>query len=215
MAEPEQVNTRMSSVLDDPSAQAIANVYAESFLNAAEKAGIDGGVHGALEEFTSFLNDVLKAHPQFGEILASGLIKRENKLALIDKVVAPYGSPFFTNFLRVLGRHDRLNLLPVILRQTWRKYEYRTGKRPVTVKSATPLSADSLNQVRQQIQASFSFEPILQTQVDESLLGGLVIQIGDTVYDTSLRTRMNQLRANLRRRSQNEIQRQRDRFVTG
>jgi F-type H+-transporting ATPase subunit delta len=215
MADPEKIKTRVASVLEDPSAKAIANLYAESYLTASDKSGANGGMHGALEEFTSFMDDVLKAHPQFGEILSSDLIKRDNKLALIDKVVAPFGSPFFTNFLRVLGRHDRLNLLPLILQQTWRKYELRSGKRPVVVKSAKPLSPEALEQVRQQIQANMAFEPILQTQVDESLLGGLVIQIGDTVYDTSLRTRMNQLRDNLRRRSQNEIQRQRDRFVTG
>ncbi len=172
-------------------------------------------MHGALEEFTSFLDDVLKAHPQFGEILASSLVKRDKKLALIDKVVAPYGSPFFTNFLRVLCRHERMNLLPLILQQTWRKYELRSGKKPVVVKSAKPLSPESLDQIGQQLKAKFAFEPIFEAQVDESLLGGLVIQIGDTVYDTSLRTRVNQLRDNLRRRSQNEIQRQRNRFVTG
>lgn len=215
MAEPEQIKARVSSVLEDPSTKAVASVYAESFLTAAEKAGVDGGMHGALEEFTSFMDDVLKVHPQFGEILASDLVKRERKLAMIDKVVAPYGSPFFTNFLRVLCRHERLRLLPLILEQTWRKYELKSGKRPVVVKSAQPLSNESLEQIRQQIQSKMSFEPILQTEVDESLLGGLVIQIGDTVYDTSLRTRMNQLRDNLRRRSQNEIQRQRDRFVAG
>lgn len=215
MADPEQIKTRVPSVLEDPSAQAVANVYAESFLTAAEKAGIEGGTSGALEEFTSFVDDVLKVHPQFAEILTSDLIKRDAKLDLIDRVIAPHGSPFFTNFLRVLCRHDRLKLLPVILQQTWRKYEIRSGKRPVLVKSARPLSEELLGQIREQIQARFSFDPILQTQIDESLLGGLVIQIGDTVYDTSLRTRMNQLRDKLRRRSLNEIQRQRDRFVTG
>lgn len=215
MPEPEQIKTRVSSVLEDPSAKAIANVYAESFLAASEKAEANGGMHGALEEFTSFMDDVLKAHPQFGEMLASGLIKRDNKLALIDKVVAPHGSPFFTNFLRVLCRHERMDLLPLILEQSWRKYELKSGKKPVIVKSAKPLSPEALDQIRKQLAARFSFEPIFQSQVDPSLLGGLVIQIGDTVYDTSLRTRMNQLRDNLRRRSQNEIQRQRNRFVTG
>ena len=202
-------------MLEDPSAQAIANVYAESFLTAAEKTGAEGGMHGALEEFTSFMDDVLKAHPQFAEILTSNLIKRDQKLGLIDRVIAPRGSEFFTNFLRVLCRHERLDLLPVILQQTWRKYELRSGKRPVIVRTAKPMSEESLDQVRQQLKATFSFDPIFKTEVDESLLGGLVIQIGDTVYDTSLRTRMNQLRDKLRRRSLNEIQRQRNRFVTG
>lgn len=215
MADSGKVETRVRSVLEDPSALAIADVYANSFLTAAEKTGYEGGTQGALEEFTSFLDDVLKVNPQFMDLLTSSLIKREGKLGVIDRVVAPYGSPLFVNFLRVLCQHERLGLLPLILQQTWRQFEIRSGKRPVTIKSARALSEESLNQVRQQLQAAFSFEPILNTKVDESLLGGLVIQIGDTVYDTSLRTRMNQLRDNLRRRSLNEIQRQRDRFVTG
>ncbi len=215
MAEPEQIQTRVRSVLDDPSAQSIANVYADSFLTAAEAAGVEGGIFGALEEFTSFVDDVLKTQPEFVEILSSKLIKRESKLGLIERVIAPKASPFFTNFLRVLCQHERLDLLPVILQQTWRKSEVRSGRRPVGIRSAKPLSEQALDQIRGQLQASLSFEPILKPEVDESLLGGLVIQIGDTVYDTSLRTRMNQLRDNLRRRSQNEVQRQRDRFVTG
>lgn len=215
MADSDKLETRVRSVLDDPSAVAIADVYANSFLTAAEKTGYEGGTQAALDEFTSFMDDVLKAHPQFMELLTSGLIKREAKLGVIDRVVAPHGSPLFTNFLRVLCQNGRLDILPLILQQTWRQFEVRSGRRPVTIKSAKALSEESLNRVRQQLQASLPFDPILHTEVDESLLGGLVIQIGDTVYDTSLRTRMNQLRDNLRRRSLHEIQRQRDRFVTG
>lgn len=215
MKEREKLQSRVNSVFDDPSALAIANVYAESFLTAAKKAGYEGGPQGAIEEFTSFMDDVLKANPEFGNLMMSHFVKRDDKLGMIDRVIAPHGSPFFTNFLRVLCRNDRMDLLPVILQQTWRRFEILSGQRPVLVKSAKPLSEDSLNQVRQQLQAKFSFEPILQTVVDEALLGGLVIQIGDTVYDTSLRTRVNQLRAKLRRRSLHEVQRQRDRFVTG
>ncbi len=215
MPDPERPKTRVTSVLDDPGAQAIANVYAESFLTAAEQTGVAGGMDGALEEFTSFMDDVLNAHPQFRDVLVSDQVKRDDKLGIIDRVIAPSGSPFFINFLKVLAKHDRMDLLPVILQQTWRKFEVRSGRRPVEVTSAKPLSEDSLNEVRQKLQASLPFEPILHSHVDPALLGGLVIQIGDTVYDTSLRTRMNQLRDKLRRRSLNEIQRQRDRFVTG
>jgi F-type H+-transporting ATPase subunit delta len=56
------------------------------------------------------------------------------------------------------------------------------------------------------------FEPILETRLDTSLLGGVIIRIGDTVYDSSLRTRMKQLHERLRERSLHEIQVGRDRF---
>jgi hypothetical protein len=129
MADSEKLPTRVKSVLEDPSAIAIANVYAESFLSASEKAGIEGSTDGALEEFTSFMDDVLKAHPEFADLLLSDFVKREAKLGLIDRVIAPRGTPFFTNFLRVLCRHDRLELLPLILQQTWRRYEVERQSR--------------------------------------------------------------------------------------
>jgi probable F420-dependent oxidoreductase len=58
----------------------------------------------------------------------------------------------------------------------------------------------------------FGFDAILETSQDPELIGGMVIQVGDTVYDASLKTRISQLRDRLRQRSLNEVQSGRDRF---
>ena len=108
MAEPETPQDRVTSVMEDPSSLAIARVYAEAFLNAAASVGVEG----LLEEFASFLEDVLEKYPEFQSILLSGIINRDQKIAVIDRVVKPFGSGMLTNFLRVLARHDRLDLLP-------------------------------------------------------------------------------------------------------
>src|SRR5262245_15816702 len=112
MAKPERGATRVESVMEDPNAQAVARVYADAFVQAAKSSGLDG----ALEEFSSFLDDVVAKSPDFERLLYSGLLSRDEKLAIIERVVAPRGSEMFTNFLRVLARHDRLELLPTILR---------------------------------------------------------------------------------------------------
>lgn len=199
--------TRISSVMEDPSALAVADVYAEAFLNAAADNAAE-----LLEEFTSFNDDVLDGNPEFASLLYSAYFNREDKLALIDRVIGSRGSEAFTNFLRVLTRHDRLDLLPLILQRSWLQHEQRQGKRRVQVRSAVPLSEESLDTIKQQLNAALPFEPILIPEVDPDLLGGVVIQIGDTVYDSSLRNRMKQLRSRLRQRSLHEIQSGRDRF---
>lgn len=204
----EKPRTRVRSVLEDPSALAVARVYAESFLNAAAAAGVDE----ALEEFTSFVDDVLATHTDFESMLYSGIVGRDEKIAMIDHVVGPFGSALFTNFLKVLARHDRLELLPLILNETTLRHEQRIGQARVQISSPAELSRETLEKIGQQIRESRAFEPILQTRVDPSLLGGIVIRIGDTVYDSSLRTRMKQLREQLRQRSLHEIQVGRDRF---
>ena len=208
MAERDTPQDRVTSVMEDPSSLAVARVYAEAFLNAAASVG----VQDTLEEFASFLEDVLEKYPEFESILLSGIINRDQKIAVIDRVVKPFGSEMLTNFLRVLARHDRLDLLPQILNEAQLKFETSTGKQRVQVTSAVELSQETLNDIQQSLDKSLSFEPILETRVDPSLLGGVVIQIGDTVYDSSLSTRMKQLREHLRHRSIHEIQSGRDRF---
>jgi F-type H+-transporting ATPase subunit delta len=142
----------------------------------------------------------------------SGVIGRDQKVRLIDRVLGSRGSPLFVNFLRVLAQHDRLDLLPHILREGQIEHERRSNKRRVQVATARPLSEKALGAIAGRIRESMGFEPILQTRVDNALLGGVIIRIGDTVYDSSLRTRMKQLNERLRERSLHEIQIGRDRF---
>ena len=208
MADAEQLQTRVKSVLEDPSAHAIARVYANAFLDAAASVNVDE----SLEELASFLDDVLAAHPRFESLLLSGMVNRDQRVAIIDRVVAPHGSEFLTSFLRVLARHDRLELLPLILRESQSLHEARCGRKRVEVASAVPLSDEKLAAIAKQLSQAFSFEPIIETKTDPALLGGLVIRVDDTVYDSSLRNRMKQLRTRLRERSLHEIQSGRDRF---
>ncbi len=142
----------------------------------------------------------------------SARISRDDKLTLIDRVVKGRGSELFTNFLRVLARHERLDLLPLILKHSQVQFELRSGKKRVQVDSALPLSPEALKQIEARLKTLFSFQPVLEPAVDPSLLGGLRIRVGDTVYDGSLRARLKQLRHRVRERSLHEIQSGRDRF---
>ena len=207
MTEVTAVAARIPTVLEDPSQLAVARVYAQAFLDAAKSVE-----QGSLEEFASFVEDVLGKSPEFERILYSRVISSEDKLGVINRVLAGRGSDLFVNFLRVLVRHDRLELMPSILRIAGREWERRLGKRRVQVRTARPLNEEQQGAIQERLRGSFPFEPILEPVVDTSLLGGIVIQIGDTVYDSSLRTRMKQLRSRMRQRSLHEIQSGRDRF---
>jgi len=208
MAEPRKIQTRVKSVMEDPSAQAVAAVYAEAFLDAAASAD----VKEALDEFSSFVDDVLANNPELAVILQSSIVARDEKIALIDNIVGRFGSETFANFLRVLAKHERLDLLPLIAAESRVRHEKRMGQQRVQVISATELAADVTDRIGKKLDESLPFEPLLETRTDPSLLGGIVIQIGDTVYDSSLRSRIKQLREQLRQRSLHEIQSGRDRF---
>jgi len=200
--------TRPSHVLEDPSAQAVARVYAVAYLDAAASAGVEN----PLEEITSFQDDVLNRNPQFAELLFSEMLAKEEKVALIEKTIQPAASPFFVQFLKVLTEHQRLNLFPAILNLAWLEQEKRAGRKRVKIQSAVPLSEQQLSSIQNRLQSALNSEPILIPSVDETLIGGLVIQVGDTVYDGSLKTRLGSLRQQLRKGYLHEIQSGRDRF---
>ena len=166
----------------------------------------------AQAEIDSFVDDVLGKFADFSEILLSDSIGRDHKLALIDRVVAPRCSEFFANFLRVLTRHGRLEMLPVIRVVVNRLQEQAAGKQRVRIRAARSLSEDSREQIRSTLRKSFGFEAILEESLDPTLLGGMVLQVGDTVFDSSLRSRLKSLQGRLVEKAFNEIQSGRDRF---
>jgi F-type H+-transporting ATPase subunit delta len=192
-----------ADVLEDPSVVAVARVYANAYLDAT---GND------LEEFASFMQDVLAANPEFASLLTSGATGREEKIVLIDRAIAPHCSEPFANFLRTLAAHDRLEILDVVYAESRRIAEERAGQKRVRVTSAVELSDETVQKIQDRLGQVFSFEPIIETSVDPSLIGGLIIQVEDTVYDSSLRNRLTQLRDRMRERSLHEIQSGRDRF---
>ena len=208
MADGQEVRTRVSSVMEEPSARAIARVYATALVDAAASAGV-GDV---LDELASFLDDVLEAQPEFHSILVGMAVGRDQKVAMIERVVGPVGTPVLTSFLTTLARHERLDLLPLVLEEARLIEDTRGGRKSVQVTSSQPLDPETLESIRASLDSALPFTPILDTQVDSSLIGGLVIQIENTVYDSSLRTRIKQLRDRMRERSLHEIQSGRDRF---
>ncbi len=203
-----ELPTRPAHVLEDPSSKAVARVYAVAYLDAAKSAGEQNPV----EEIESFLTDVLGRQPAFVELLSSKAVGADEKAALLERTIVPKASALFGNFLRVLARHDRLDLIPYITEEVKAEHERRTNHKRVEVTSALPLTDAQLNEIKDRLRSQMKFEPIVRSSVDASLLGGVIIRIGDTVYDSSLRTRISDLRSRLRERYLNEIQSGRNRF---
>jgi F-type H+-transporting ATPase subunit delta len=193
----------------DVGAERVARTYAQALLDAAEKRG---QAQEVLDELQSLVHDVLPAAPLFEAFLSSRAISRKRKAPLIRSALQGRASEIFLNFLLVLNEHERLDLLRPILAAYRRLYEERTGHVRVRVKSAVPLPDDQRQRLEQELRAAFRREPILETRVDPDLLGGLVVQVGDWVYDGSVRSRLADIRNQLMERSSYEIQSRRDRF---
>ena len=196
----------------DVGAQRVARIYAEALLNAAEKRGEGQAV---LDQLDSLVRDVFPASPHVEAFFASPAVPTKVKAAAIDATFGPRSGELFTNFLRVLNDHGRLDLLRAINFALRELADRRARRMRVLVRSATPLDDHQRERLRQELRAGFHMEPVLAEQVDPELLGGLVVRVGDWQYDGSVRTRLKTIQNFLIERSSNEIQSGRDRFSTG
>ena len=88
----------------------------------------------------------------------------------------------------------------------------RAKRLRVSVKSAVPLTEEQTASLREMIGRRTGLEPMIAARVDEALLGGMIVQVGDKVFDSSVRTRIETIRNQLLARSSYEIQAGRDRF---
>jgi F-type H+-transporting ATPase subunit delta len=193
----------------DVGALRVARVYAEALLNAAEKRN---QVQEVWEELDSLVADLYAAKPELEVFLSSGAISRNAKESVLRKVFEGRASELFLNFLMVLNRHDRLDLLRAV-RQSYRDLmNVRARRIVVQVRTAAPLEDDQRQRLIENIRESLHLEPVLEERVDPDLLGGLVLRVGDRMFDGSVRSRLLKLREKLRERSSHEIQSRRDRF---
>jgi F-type H+-transporting ATPase subunit delta len=195
----------------DVGSQRVARVYAEALLEVGWR---NHQGQELLDDLSALVHDVFSRDPHMEQFLASGAIDQERKAAVLRRAFEGQASPFFVNFLLVLNEHGRLELLRPILGQYRELYDQRQNRIRARATSAAPLSPEQTERVKDRIRQLFQREPILESAVDPALIGGLVLRVGDYLYDGSVRTRLENLRDQLIESSSHEIQIGRDRFRT-
>jgi F-type H+-transporting ATPase subunit delta len=101
--------------------------------------------------------------------------------------------PLVANFISLVARKGRLELLPEISDQAESILDERLGRVPVTVSTAVPMPADRLAGWGKLVQAATGKEPVLKNVVQPALVAGAVIRIGDWLADGSVKTKLSRL----------------------
>jgi len=207
---PEQDALFAAELAADVTIEKIAGVYAEAFLNAV--AAKNEPVTEAVAEFDSFVADVLDTNARFEAVLKSAVVPVDAKSAMITRVFAGRASSTFLSFLRVLARHVRLDIVRVIHREVRKLDDKRCGRIPVVVTTATEMSDEVFSGLSERLRVKLGGEPIIRKAVDPKVIGGIVVRVGDTIYDASIASQLLNLRQTMIDRSTHEIQSRRDRF---
>jgi F-type H+-transporting ATPase subunit delta len=195
----------------DVGALQVARVYAEALLNAAEQAGQADEV---IEDFEALQRALEVPRSELRRFFASGVISRDTRAEVIRKAFEGRANPLLVNFLLVVNEHERTTLLPAILFELVHLRDERKKRLPVTVQAAVQLTDEQIETVARAVREGLKLEPVIEVKIDPELLGGILLRVGDWVFDGTVRTRLNDLRNQIIARSSYEIQSGRDRFST-
>jgi F-type H+-transporting ATPase subunit delta len=156
---------------------------------------------GAAEPAAKQLHDFGTAYAQSAELrtfLASPAVSIKAKHAVLEKIVARLGaSKIIRNFLFVLTDHRRTQLIPEVIAAFHEVIRQRQGIAEAIVSSPIELSAAQKKEIAATLARLTGKKIETKYTLDPALLGGAVVRIGDTIYDGSLRSRLNEMRARL------------------
>jgi F-type H+-transporting ATPase subunit delta len=169
-----------------------ATRYARALLDVGVQEKSDLEAIG--QELASFV-DLFRVHPELGRVLLNPAVPVPRKRAAVaDLAAAGRLSPIVSKLVVLLAGRDRLVLLPDLLSSyRERLLDYQHVVR-AEVTTASPLSTDRAQAIERGLAAMTGRTVRLATQVDPSIIGGVVARIGSTVYDGSVTRQLEKLK---------------------
>ena len=169
----------------------ISKRYARAFFEIA-------GEEKKLEQYYSELNQfssAMSGNKDLAGFLANPVFEQDVKKNVLEKIIGKMSlSPMTVNFLKLLVDKNRIDVLPDIDTCYRQMMDETLQKMRVTVKTAFPLSAEMQNYIMSNLKKMTGREVEVTVEDDKGLLGGIVIGVGDTLYDGSIKNQLNNMR---------------------
>ena len=163
-----------------------AAAYAASLLELAKERQQAEPIRQELGN----LRQIVSENHTFQLFLADPAISETERFATFDRIFAGQLSPLMHNFIGVLNDRNRLGALIQIADAYGQLLDEQLGRIDVDVTVAGQLTPEQLEEVRQKVSFALKKEAIVHEQVDESIIGGLVVRVQDKLIDASVRTQL-------------------------
>lgn len=193
----------------DTERQYIGTVYAKGLLGAAEKAN---QVTQVVDELESIVVDVLPQLPKLKLLLESPRVPMEVKEKVLNQSFSA-GSSVLLTFLKVVCRHGRFDCLRVISRTAIALLQEQTGVVEVRVTTAELVPESMHEELKTKLGQILEKQVVIRTETDADILGGLVVRVGDTVFDGSVANQLSQIRRTAVDQAMQQIRQSLDRFA--
>lgn len=180
----------------DPTAWTVAEVYAQSAMQVCQSVGQCEQFQQELEQLQTIVDQV----PDFARLMSASLLPGREKVEIVRRVFDGKVMPELDGLLTVLAKHDRLGLIPVIASRFDQLVHLRRGIVDVVLTTAVPLDDGQVQNLKTQLQELLGSEVMLDIRVDDRIVGGVIVRVGDKLIDASVRSRLEAIRKSLLQR---------------
>jgi len=171
----------------------VAKPYARALYEAAVE-------QDELESIVSDINqlqDVIDQSEEFSEFISTPLLSPQFKSDTFQQLFSGTMHSLTINFLKLLAQKQRERFLIAIMDVFSAIVDEAAGRIVAKVKTATPITEDQEQRLIDQLSTYLGKQVRLETETDEQIQGGFIVQVDDTVFDASIATQLQRLKRQL------------------
>ena len=167
-----------------------ANRYSLALFELASESSLLSKIE---ENSNAFLKLILD-NKDFNNLLKDPTINSDTLINIIKKISENSNlEMLFVTFLNFLITKRRFFFIEQILKSFNKICSEKRGELKAEIKSAKELSQDEINKITEELSSSFKSKIKLNYNYDQSLIGGLVVQVGSVMIDTSIKNKLQQI----------------------
>jgi F-type H+-transporting ATPase subunit delta len=171
-------------------ADPIVSAYAQSLFGLASAEEMTDRVEEELHE----LERLYQANPEMKEFINNPTIRAEGKKDALVELLGDKLSRITLNHMYLLVDQERGRMLPKVAEEFYRLASEARAKVTAEVVTAVPIADSTREQLGETLRRMTKKDVYLRARVDDSILGGAIVRVGDKVLDGSVRSKLNQLK---------------------
>ena len=171
-----------------------SNTSAQRYSLALYELAIESNLLNKIEEQTSAILNLINSSKDFSNLIKNPTGNQDDLISVINKISENYNiENLLKNFITFLIKKRRFFYIKKILRNFTEICSKKRGELKAELKSAKELSSDEIKKITDELEKNFNSKMKLNYMHDKSLIGGLIVQIGSTMVDTSIKNKLQQI----------------------
>ncbi len=174
------------------------NETVKEYARALADLAVEAGAADAMLYETRVVKRMFDENPAYGRLLSDPQIPKAQRVGMIGEAFTDGFQPYLANFLKLITERGYARHIPAMMEEYERLYCETYGIVTATVVSAVPLTEEQKRRLSDKVSAITGKMVSLHCRVEPSVIGGVSLTVQNTLFEGSVRAKLNELRASLK-----------------